>query len=464
MGARYLPEKWLVYAQNQREFLRPVTAGKVPKNTDMRYLLFALLACWGGWLPAQSAFPNILIDDDQRGYPPSEPSIAINPRNPKQIVAGAILNRVYHSQDGGLVWQRQTLTSSRGVFGDPCLVADAKGNFYFFHLSNPGDEGWSSPRLLDQIVCQRSRDGGRTWNDGSGIGERHPKDQDKEWAVAHPRRNRLYVTWTEFDAYESRDPEDRSRILFSASRNRGKTWSEPVTLSAVEGDCLDDDGTTEGAVPAVGPDGTLYVAWALNERIYFDRSRDGGKTWLAEDPVIAEQPGGWTIRIPGINRANGMPVTTCDLSEGPYRGSVYVHWADQRHGEADTDLWLAASRDGGDTWGAPVRINTDSAGHQQFFSWLTVDPVTGYLYCVFYDRRAYDDLRTDVYLGWSRDGGQSWQNTRISKRPFVPEAGVFFGDYSHIAAYDGQIRPIWTRMDDGRTSVWTALIEEADLP
>ncbi|RMG56315.1 MAG: exo-alpha-sialidase [Bacteroidetes bacterium] len=429
----------------------------------MRIFLLILLAGLGPGLVAQSAFPNILIDNDARGYPPSEPSIAINPRNPQELVAGAILDRVYTSRDGGLVWQKATLNSTLGVFGDPCLLADRKGTFYYLHLSNPGGGGWNSPRLLDRIVCQASRDGGKTWTDGGSIGLRHPKDQDKEWAAAHPRRKRLYVTWTEFDAYESHEPEDRSRILFSQSRNRGKTWSEPVVLSAVEGDCLDDDGTTEGAVPAVGPEGNIYVAWALNEKIYFDRSIDGGKTWLDTDQVVADQPGGWTITIPGINRANGMPVTACDLSQGPYRGSVYVHWADQRNGSEDTDLWVIASRDGGDTWTEPIRINDDGSGHQQFFSWLAVDPVTGYLYTVFYDRRAYDDLQTDVYLAWSRDGGQSWQNSRISEKPFVPDAGVFFGDYSHLAVYDGHIRPIWTRMDDGRTSVWTALIEAKDL-
>ena len=46
--------------------------------------------------------------------------------------------------------------------------------------------------------------------------------------------------------------------------------------------------TTEGAVPAIGPDGTVYVAWALDETIWFDRSEDGGKTWLFQQLLLLE--------------------------------------------------------------------------------------------------------------------------------------------------------------------------------
>ncbi|GAB4406530.1 MAG: sialidase family protein [Bacteroidia bacterium] len=427
----------------------------------MKKTLLSLLILWPVLVPAQ--FVNVLIDGDPGDYPPSEPSIAINPRNPNQLVAGAILDRAYYSSDGGLVWQKQTLASSYGVFGDPCIVADRKGHFYFLHLSNPESSNWASDRLLDRIVCQHSADGGRTWSDGGYMGMRHPKDQDKQWAVAHPRKRRLYATWTEFDQYESADPADRSRILFSQSRDRGATWSEPLVISQYEGDCLDGDQTTEGAVPAVGPGGELYVAWSWNKKIYFDRSSDGGKTWLGEDIVVADQPGGWTFDVPGIMRCNGMPVLVCDLSPGPHRGRLYVHWADQRHGTHDTDLWLAHSDDRGATWSTPRRMNDDAPGKQQFFSWITIDPTTGYLYTVFYDRRNYDDLRTDVWLAWSCDGGETFTNVKISREPFTPDEQYFFGDYSNISAYDGHIRPIWTRMVDGQTSIWTALIEQADL-
>ena len=425
--------------------------------------LFLLLFLIGLSVAVFGQIKNIMLDNDLTGYPPCEPSIAINPKNPDNIVGGAILDKVYTTFDGGKTWSMQQLQSTYGVFGDPCIIADRKGRFYYFHLADPGGSKWGSESLLDRIVCQTSKNGGKTWNNGGFMGNYHPKDQDKEWAIVNPFNNHIYATWTQFDKYESRKPEDKSNILFSYSKNKGKKWSEALVINQKSGDCLDDDNTTEGAVPAVGPNGEIYVAWSLSEKIWFDRSLDGGKTWLEEDILITDQPGGWTLDIPGLTRSNGMPILVSDLSEGPNRGNLYINWADQRYGSNDTDIWFASSKDGGTTWSKPKKINQDGKGNHQFLTWMTIDQTNGYLYMVYYDRRHYDDLRTDVYLAWSKDGGKTFTEQKISDKPFSPNPQVFFGDYNNISAHAGRIVPIWTRMDEGRNSVWTAVISQEKL-
>ncbi len=406
-------------------------------------------------------FANVMIDSagSSSFTGPCEPSIAVSSKNPLQMVAGAVLDRIYRSSNGGKTWSKSTLKSPYGVFGDPTIIADPKGNFYFAHLSDPTGGQWRDPEILDRIVIQKSSDAGASWTGGGFAGMHHPKDQDKQWLAVDPKSNRLYATWTEFDLYESKKASDKSRILFSSSADDGATWSETLPISQLEGDCLDDDNTTEGAVPAIGPNGEVYVSWAYQEKIFFDRSLDGGKTWLDKDVLVANQPGGWTVDVPGIFRANGLPITATDLSNGPNRGAIYVNWADQRNGVNDTDIWLAKSTNGGKNWSAPIRVNNDGKGKQQFFTWLAVDSVTGYLYIVFYDRRAYEDNQTDVYLAVSKDGGATFINKKISASPFLPSRGVFFGDYNNISAYDGIVRPIWTRCTGGQLSIWTALID-----
>lgn len=94
---------------------------------------------------------------------------------------------------------------------------------------------------------------------------------------------------------------------------------------------------------------------------------------------------------------------------------------------------------------------------------MTIDQTTGYIYVVYYDRSKYDDLKTDVVLAWSTDGGSSFRNVTISETPFEPGEAGFFGDYTNISAHKGIITPIWTRMDSGKTSVWTSVIKHADL-
>jgi hypothetical protein len=410
---------------------------------------------------SQGKYANITIDiEDGRGYAPCEPSISIIQNNPAHVVAGAILDKVYFSTDSGKSWREQILKSKFGVFGDPCVITGPGAEVYYFHLSDPAGKGWSDPGLLDRIVCQRSDDYGKTWTEGSSIGFNGERDQDKEWAIADPQSGNVYVTWTEFMKYGSRQERDSSIIMFAASNRKALKWKKTQRINQYAGNCVDSDQTVEGAVPAVGPKGEIYVSWAFDEKIWFDRSLNKGKTWMKKDGVVADIPGGWDFDIPGIGRCNGMPVTCCDLSNGPNRGTIYVNWSDQRNGPGDTDIWISKSTDGGENWSAPLRVNDDAPGKQQFFTWMDIDDKTGYIYVVFYDRRNHPDLNTDVYLAVSKDGGNTFDNILISREPFEPTDRVFFGDYNNISVYDGMVRPIWTHYDGQKLSIKTAIIRK----
>lgn len=155
---------------------------------------------------AEAQFENIKIDDSGG---PEEPSICINPKNTNNMVAGANINYVYQSLDGGQTWQKDELESPYGVWGDPCIFADTAGNFYFIHLSNPSNGNW-----IDRIVCQRSINQGASWSVGTYTGLNGTKAQDKAWTTVDQVTNTIYVTWTQFDQYGSGNPNDSSIILF----------------------------------------------------------------------------------------------------------------------------------------------------------------------------------------------------------------------------------------------------------
>jgi len=413
--------------------------------------LFFLFLVWNiGIIPVFAQHTNVMISNINS---PEEPSIYINHKNTNQLIAGANINNYYVSNDGGLTWTKKTLSSTNGVWGDPCMMIDTAGAMYFFHLSNPNVGNW-----IDRIVCQKSTDGGNTWNDGTYMGLNGTKAQDKEWTTIDPTNNNIYATWTQFDSYGSSSSNDSSIILFSRSTNAGASWSAPTRISKKAGNCIDSDNTVEGAVPTVGPNGEIYVSWAGPLGIMFDKSTNGGLTWLYNDIFVDPMPGGWDISIPDIDRCNGMPITCCDRSNSLYKGTIYINWADQRNGPTDTDIWLSKSTDGGLTWSPAKRVNDDPPGKQQFFTWMTVDQVTGYIYIVFYDRRNYNNSNTDVYMAMSKDGGENFLNFKISESPFLPDGYTFFGDYNNITAYNNVVRPIWTRLQNGQLSIWTALI------
>lgn len=403
------------------------------------------------------SFENILIDQARSNNGPEEPTISISITDPQIIMAGANKDNTYLSKDGGRSWVKKQMKSKYGVYGDPCIISTITGKFMYFHLSLPKGEAFVDEPFLDRIVCQYSTKNVNTFHKGVGIGHNPPKDQDKEWAVYDLKTKRTYVSWTQFDAYGSTNIEDKSVILAAYSDNEGKTWSEPVTMSLITGDCLDDDSTVEGAVPAIGINGEMHVAWANKEKIYFNTYIPGRE--IGEEKEIAQQIGGWTQDIEGLPRANGLPITVSDMSDGAHKGNIYVCWSDQRNGATDTDVFIISSKDGGRTWNKPKKVNNDTTHTQQFLPWLTIDQTTGFLYTVFYDRRNYSDNQTDVYLAVSKDGGATFENHKISDSPFTPISSVFFGDYINVSAHKNQVRPIWTRYENGKLSIWTALIK-----
>lgn len=425
--------------------------GKKNNCKIMKKIILLLLT-----INMHAQFTNVMISNQNT---PSEPSIVIDPNNTDIQFAASNINNYYVSTDNGMTWSENTLSSSLGVWGDPSLAIDNSGDFYFFHLSNPTTGGsW-----IDRIVCQKSTNKGMSWNDGTFFGLNASKAQDKEWVTIDRTNNNIYLLWTEFDSYGSDSASCKTRILFTKSTDGAATWSTPVKVNSVDGDCVDSDLTVEGAVPAIGPSGEIYTAWTGPNGLVFNKSIDQGSTWLDSEISIDTMPGGWDYNIPGIDRCNGLPIIKCDTSGGANHGTIYVNWTDQRNGTNDTDVWLKKSTDGGNTWSDIIRVNDDDIGSQQFLTWMDIDQTTGYIYCVFYDRRHHTDNYTDVYLAQSIDGGQTFKNVKISESAFLPSSSVFFGDYTNISAHNGVIRPIWNRMDAGQKSIWTAMVSETVL-
>ncbi len=227
--------------------------------------------------------------------------------------------------------------------------------------------------------------------------------EDKPWpgvdcGAQASRRGHRYVAWTRFDEYDTPRPDCRSEIHFSRSVDGGRSFAVPLRISDRPGTCLDDDDTVGGAVPAVGPDGVVYVAWSGPAGLVVDRSEDGGVTF-GVDRLVTPLAGGWDIAVAGLSRSNGMPVTVVDGSSGPRRGAVSMAWIDARHG--DPDVFVASSSDRGQTWRAPVRVNQDPVGNgmAQLFVWVAQDASTGVMHAVYHERGAAAD--SDMRVGVS---------------------------------------------------------------
>ncbi|MBL7812121.1 MAG: exo-alpha-sialidase [Bacteroidetes bacterium] len=420
------------------------------------FVLFLLLSS------APVAAQTTLVDLMPDGVETNEPCIAIDPANPAIQILGGNTSLFFVSQDGGFTWSPRDLNPKEGFYGDPVVFISRKGIQYLAHLSQNPAKKW--PEQFDRIVFEHSKDGGNSFI-STGVGFHPGKVQDKPWmAVDESKkskyRDRVYLSWTEFDAYGSKLSSDSSRIRVSWSDDEGSVFAEPVVVSDTAGDAADDDNTLEGATIATGPKGEVYCVWAGKGRLWFDKSLDGGKTW-GKDNAIDKQVDGWNQNVKGLMRTNSMPFLTANK-----KGWLFLVFGDKRNG--DYDVFLKVSKDGGITWTEARRLNNDGLknGRDQYMPSICRDRKTDRMYITWYDRRhSENNLYTDVYVARFK-GEKTGRQMRITNQSFcAPGRGVFFGDYISVAAERKEVRiaPTLYDHDKAMATVQVALLNDKIL-
>jgi hypothetical protein len=376
----------------------------------------------------------------------NEPAIAVNPKHPQQaVVAWQVPASAAYSQDGGQTWKVAEGTAPKNyrVSGDVSLAYDASGHAILCYIAFDklgSTNYWARGATRNGIFTRRSLDGGKTWEQDAHTVISHESTpdipfEDKPWIVADtagPHAGNLYIGWTHFTLADS-------ELMFSRSTDGGITWSSPIKLSSVPGLPRDDNGALEGFHGVVGPDGVLYTIWDARDGIMMATSHDGGASFSKDRLIIPAGPG--YFGITGVSRSNGFPQIGMDMRGGKHGGKLHVAWSDYSNG--DVDVFVSSSADYGKTWSAPVRVNTDLIhnGNDQFFQWMAVDPQSGAVNLIFYDRRT-DNEQTTVTLARSTDGGKTFQNYTWDPDGFNAE-GDFLGDYLAITAFGNKVFGAW---------------------
>jgi hypothetical protein len=431
-----------------------------------RFPLLACLAC----LVAVFAFANnsgqgagdtwpanVQVNQDHLGNPQAETSLAIDPNDPRHLVAvwwevttispegrDKRLNYGW-SRDGGQTWQSRRLEN--GIYSsDPAIVADRQGNFYIETIMAPYSTIPPVP-APDKIGIYKSTDGGETFSEIADV----PAVSfyiDKPFIGIDPDTDALYVTWTDLIPVAGKH---WARILLAVSTDHGATFSDPRQIS-------DPSAYGSGAVPTVGPDGEVYVVWGslFTGRIWFDRSLDGGLTWLRKDRLVTAFNRG---AFRGFS-AYLFPSIAVDRSDGPHRGRIYVVWSTFPPG--DLDINLAWSDDRGDTWSTPVRVNDDAIGNgvNHFLEWVVVDD-RGRVH-VTYQIGLPDQDKRAQYLATSTNGGVTFGPSIQVSDGAYPSAR-FWGDYNQPAAAGGRFHAIWADARSGHNEIYTQSVNLDDF-
>ncbi|MBI1827035.1 MAG: hypothetical protein HY287_09725 [Planctomycetes bacterium] len=335
----------------------------------------------------------------------NEPSIAIDPTDPKKIVIGwrqfdSVLSDFRqagwaYSHDAGHTWVIQgSLTP--GVFGsDPVLAAGPTGEVYYLSVG------------LDELRLFKSLDGGMSWLQRFQVA---PGLQDKPWMAIDTTkgvgRGNIYVLAPYYDLHRSTDS--------------GRTFENIPWPTNVIGTAIYVDGS-----------GTLYT--------YPPIVRSETVQDLSATPTFQERS--YFLCTGPLDCATGNP------NPGGEANQYWIGSATDIHHIAwlfvsESPTCFSRTQDGGITFDTPIRINDDPLdnGACHWFTMLSVAQ-NGRVDMAWNDTRNYTDdpdaKLSELYYSHSIDYGATWSANVPVSLVFNTYIGWAYGqnkigDYYHM--------------------------------
>ena len=233
---------------------------------------------------------------------------------------------------------------------------------------------------------------------------------------------------------------ENASIQFNRSLDGGATWlPTPLRLDT-------PTASPQALSPAIAMSGdAVYVAWIdrrhdpqASGNVYLNRSLDRGLTWLGRDVRInTDHP--IEARSKAVRLATGGT-------------AVYAAWADGRAGTQlfEQDVHFTRSLDRGETWlAADVRLNTDPAGQGNIGA---VDiAADGETVIVGWEDGREGFANTDIYWTRSANQGTTWLAADVRVNTQLPGVGAY---RPRLAYADGVAHAIWIDNRNGRMDVF----------
>lgn len=280
---------------------------------------------------------------------------------------------------------------------DPSVAMDEEGNVAL---------AWVDQKRKAVLFQRFGTDGKADWAAPVDVSRR---PDTFSWlprvALAPDAPRKVFILWQEIIFSGGSHGGD---ILFARSDDAGRSFSEPLNLSrSVGGDGkgrINKQVWHNGSLDlAAGPNGVLYAAWTeYDGPLWFSRSTDGGGRFSRPLRITAVGPSG-VARAPALALGAG--------------GTVYLAWTT---GDDETaDIHLAASKDGGVTFGPPQRV-APSRQYSDAPS-MAVD-AQGVLHLAYAESAGGPFAAYHIRYTRSTDGGRSFEASRDIATPMPPGA------------------------------------------
>lgn len=400
---------------------------------------------------------------------PNDNQIILNSNNSTSNPANGVYGaNAFYSEDGGDTWDGQLEGTGGQNSGDPAAVIGLNGRYYNGFIHSNGGQG-----------VAYSDDNGATWTSivvqPGPSGWNSMLDKNHLWidnSPSSPYEGYLYDAWTNFGGSNDK------QIEIARSIDDGASWESSHMISGA----VNAGSHNQGVNIQTGPGGEVYALWTIYDNWPSDedamamaRSLDGGATWEPSHRIIDNIRG---IRNTGVSKAmrvNAFPCMAVDISSGPNSGTIYAVWCNTGvpgiNTGNDKDIYLIKSSDQGDTWSDPIRVNQDPAGlgKEHYLPWITCDPESGSVSVIFYDDRNVSSSQCETFVANSTDGGETWEDFRVSDVAFTPQsipglADGYMGDYLGIVARGRKVYPLWSDTRSGVAMAYTSPYETGPEP
>jgi len=159
--------------------------------------------------------------------------------------------------------------------------------------------------------------------------------------------------------------------------------------------------------PVLAPDGSLWLAFDVDNKVYVTRSMDRGHDFSAPVAITPEK----------VHLDNGPDARASIAVDG--KGRVFVSYAIFKDNNYNAEVFFSRSTDKGHSFSAPTPLVDNTAS--QRFAALAVSP-NGDLFATWLDKRGVVAAAKQgkTYVGaalgyaWSKDGGAHFTPSRIA--------------------------------------------------
>jgi BNR repeat-like domain len=409
-----------------------------------------------------------------------EPMIAVNPANPRNIIAtwkqdvspefNARDDLIASTLNGGKTWRRTTIPSLTRCTGgtsdtasDPWVSAAGDGTVYF-----GGQAGLMStdpPSIA--IVASRSKDGGRHWAAPATVAPRRGGNETPAVTGSPTLRRHAYMVWANF--FKIIPALGTYTVEFSRTTDGGRTWSPSVLISDPGPFAID-------LAPRIRvlPNGTLLAIFARADfltglaELRVARSLDEGRTWL---PAVVAGVIPLPAEVHDPETGEQLPQPGFPTSAVAPDGTVYIAFENSSTPDSGA-IGLIRSRDGGLSW---TRATLPGVSAFAFEPAIAVDG-HGTVGVIWYDLRndRPGDAATtaDLWFAHSNDRGVSWRQIHVAGptdlRTAAPPAQNRVGEYQGLAGLPRGFAAAFTlarpQAKNGPTDIFFARIGRGRAP